>query len=106
MPRSRIVLLEYNGCEGGEVVERANEFDRSVLQSIMVNEVTLIEVCVAADLLPVVLVKHPYILGQVALIVQTMKTLARPKLAQAIGLVLSLVTDAFVRHKCVARHIN
>ena len=68
MPNCRAVLLKGDWCEL-KVVKGADQLDRSVLQSVMVDEVTLIKVSVTADLLRIVLVKHPDVLRQVALVV-------------------------------------
>ena len=63
-----------------EVVQRALEFDRSMLESVVIDKVTLIKVGVPCDLLPVVLVKHPYVFSQITLIVEAMEALTRAKL--------------------------
>ena len=74
-----------------------------MLKSVVIYEVTLIEVCVPANLLPIVLVKHPDVLREVALIVESVEALAWSQFAVAIRSVFLLIADSLIGHKWVPR---
>ena len=74
-----------------------------MLKSVVIYEVTLIEVCVPANLLPIVLVKHPDVLREVALIVESVEALAWSQFAVAIRSVFLLITDPLIGHKWMPR---
>lgn len=102
MIRNRAILLEGHAREG-KILKRAFKFDWSMLQSIEVDEVTFIEVCVPGDLLPVDLVKHSYILCQINLVVDTVKAFAWSKLAKTFYLNFDLVKNTLICHERMAR---
>ena len=62
-----------------------------MLQSVVIDKVSFIEVCIPTDLLTVVLIDHPHVLRQIALIVESVQALARPQLAKAVDLLRLLL---------------
>ena len=116
VPCCRAVLLQ--GYQGRiaivrEVYSGADKFYWRVLQAVCVDKEPLVEVHPKVHLLSVVLVKHPYIFIQVALIVDAVKTLAWPVMTESILLNLFLVTIhiilfayTLVCHRKVRRDID
>ena len=90
----------------GKILKRAFQFDWRVLQSVEIDEVTFIKVCVPSDILPVDLVEHSNVLCQVVRVVETVKAFAGPKLAEAFNFFLVLVNDALICHEGVARQFK
>ena len=90
----------------GEILKRTFQFDWRVLQSVEIYEVTFIKVRVPSDVLPVDLVKHSNVLGQVFRVVETVKAFAGPELAEPINFFLVLVNDALICHEGVARQFK
>ena len=60
----------------------------------MVDEESLVEIELVVHLSSIILVEHPDVFMQVALIVYSMQTLAWPHVAEVIPIGVLLITDA------------
>ena len=94
-------MLECNASEG-EILQRALQFDRGVLQYVVIDEVSFIEVSVPTDLLPVILINHADVLREVGLVVETVQALAWSQFAETIDLLRLLVKNPVIRDKGVS----
>ena len=94
-------MLECNASER-EILQRALQFDRGVLQSVVIDEVSFIEVSVPTDLLPVILINHANVLREVGLVVETVQALAWSQFAETIDLLRLLVKNPVIRDKGVS----
>ena len=94
--------LDCNSCEG-KILQRALQLDRGVLQSVVIDEVSLVEVSVPTDLLAVILINHADVLREIGLVVETMQALAWSQFAKTIDFLRLLVKNPVIRDKGVSR---
>ena len=93
--------LKCNACEG-EILQWALQLDRGVLQSVVIDEVSFIEVSVPTDLLAVILINHADVLREIGLVVETVQALAWSQFAETIDLFRLLVKNTVIRDKRVS----
>ena len=89
------VLLQGLRCVR-VVVDWAHKLDRSVLEAVVVNKESFVEVHVAIHLLRIVLIEQPDIPVEIAFVKDAMKALAWPDVTVTVSFDLRCVADALV----------